>query len=155
MFRFWYRFIPDHLSLINRDEADLAYERIRTQIQAFMGAVFEDMCKQYLWRQNIAGRTPVPFTEAGRWWGSDPGRREACEIDIVADDRRDAIFAECKWTNEPVGPDLLTRLLEKSALFRQYGNKYYYLFAKNGFTDALAAEAERRRDVRLVGFGDF
>jgi hypothetical protein len=49
----------------------------------------------------------------------------------------------------------LTRLLEKSALFRQYGNKYYCLFAKNGFTEALAAEAERRRDVRLVGFGDF
>ncbi|MDR3295124.1 MAG: hypothetical protein LBT26_04740 [Clostridiales Family XIII bacterium] len=41
------------------------------------------------------------------------------EIGIIADNKEDAIFAECKWTNEAV----LETLVERSGLFR-YGRKY-------------------------------
>jgi AAA+ ATPase superfamily predicted ATPase len=154
MFQFWYRFIPDYTSLISRGEADLAYEQIQTQIPAFMGAVFEDMCKQYLWRQNIAKQTPILFTDAGRWWGNNSKKRGECEIDIIADNKKDAIFAECKWTHEPVGLDVLETLMERSELFH-YEKKYYYLFAKTGFTDAVTSEAARLGSVTLVRFEDF
>jgi AAA+ ATPase superfamily predicted ATPase len=154
MFRFWYRFIPDYMSLIGRGEPDTAYEQIEPQIPAFMGAVFEEMCKQQLWRRNIAKQTPILFTDAGRWWGNNPKKCEECEIDIIADNKDDAIFAECKWTNEAVGSDVLETLAERSELFR-YKRKYYCLFAKTGFTAAVVSEARRRGNVTLVRFDEF
>jgi AAA+ ATPase superfamily predicted ATPase len=151
MFRFWYRFIPDAMPLIQRGEAELAYRRIEPQIPAFMGAVFEDICIQHLWRRNIEGKTPVAFIDAGRWWGNNPKKREECEIDIMADNKEDAIFAECKWTNEDVGLSVLDTLVERSELF-SYGRKYYYLFSKSGFSPGLLSQAARMENVSLVSF---
>ena len=153
MFRFWYRFVPYYMPLINRGEAELAYERIKTQIPAFMGAVFEEICIQYLWKQNIAKQTPILFNDAGRWWGNNPTKREECEIDIIADNKEDAIFAECKWTNETVGLDVLETLVERSELFK-YAQKYYYLFAKTGFTEAVKTRSTQMGNVRLEHFGE-
>ena len=112
------------------------------------------MCKQYLWRRNIAKKTPVPFTDAGRWWGGNPKKRMECEIDIIAGNEEDAIFAECKWTNEPVGLDVLETLVEKSELFH-YGNKYYFLFAKTGYTEPLITKASLMDNLTLVRFDEF
>jgi AAA+ ATPase superfamily predicted ATPase len=151
MFRFWYRFVPDHMALIQRGGAAPAWERIRPQIPAFMGAVFEEICLQYLWRQNLAGQTPILFTDAGRWWGTHPQKRAACEIDIVADNREEALFAECKWTREAVGASVLETLRERSTLFH-HRRKHYYLFAKTGFTADVQTEARRSGDVTLVRF---
>ena len=153
MFRFWYRFIPDAMPLIYRNDAEHSYRRIELMIPAFMGPVFEDICKQYLWKQNMAGNTPVSFTDAGRWWGNDPKKREECEIDIIADDKEDAIFAECKWTNDTVGVGVLERLIEKSELFYSR-SKHYYLFAKTGFTDEAKSKAAEMKNAFLICFED-
>ena len=154
MFRFWYRFIPDYISLIQRREAELVFNQIKNQIPAYMGAVFESMCQQYLWRRNIDRQMPIPFTDAGRWWGNHPQKRAECEIDIIADNRTDAIFAECKWTNELVDIIVLKTLIERSELF-QYSNKFYYIFARTGFTKKLMSEASRLNNVTLVPFDNF
>jgi AAA+ ATPase superfamily predicted ATPase len=151
MFRFWYRFIPDNISLIQHGETDLAFEQIQPLLPAFMGDVFEDICLQYLWELNIAKKTPILFTDAGRWWGNNHQKREECEIDIIAANKDDAIFAECKWTNEPVRLDILEKLLERSELFN-YKKKFYYIFAKTGFTSAVRAEALKLGNVTLVEF---
>jgi AAA+ ATPase superfamily predicted ATPase len=153
MFRFWYRFIPDCVSLITRGEANLAYDLIQPQLPAFMGMVFEEICKQYLWQQNISRKTPILFTDAGRWWGSDPRKRTECEIDIIADNKEDAIFAECKWTNEPVKIDVLETLVERSELF-QYNRKHFYLFSKAGFSQSCSLKAKEMGNVTLVSFED-
>ena len=153
MFRFWYRFIPDVLSLIQRNDAEMSYQRIEPQIPAFMGPVFEDICRQYLWRQNSAGQTPISFIDAGRWWGNNPKKREECEIDIIADNKEDAIFAECKWTNELVGSGVLDRLIQNSELFRSRC-KYYYLFAKTDFSAELQSRAAQRKNVFLIRFNE-
>ena len=154
MFRFWYRFIPDYMALIQRGEAGLAYDAIRPQISAYMGGVFEDICKQYLWRQNIANRAPILFTDAGRWWGNNPKKKTECEVDIIAANKDDAIFAECKWTNERVGIEIIDTLIERSDLFN-YREKHYYLFAKTGFTDSAKARADSAKNITLVRYEDF
>ena len=53
-------------------EVDRVYSRIENQLPAYMGFVFEDMCKQYLWQENLKGNLPIDFTDMGRWWGNDP-----------------------------------------------------------------------------------
>jgi len=151
MFRFWYRFVPNNIAFIQRGEPDLAYEQIASQISAYMGSVFEEICKQHLWLQNIAKQTPFMFTDAGRWWGNNKKKKTECEIDIIADNKDDAIFAECKWTNERVGVDILNMLIERSELFH-YTNKYYYLFAKTGFTEGVKTKAESQKNITLIDY---
>ena len=51
MFRFWYRFVPPNISLIARGATELAYHRIAPEQSAYMGGIFEEICKQYLWKQ--------------------------------------------------------------------------------------------------------
>lgn len=65
LFRFWYRFIPENMSLIERDLADVVYRRIEPYFNEYMGAVFEEISKQYLWKQLKEGKTNVLFYDLG------------------------------------------------------------------------------------------
>jgi AAA+ ATPase superfamily predicted ATPase len=151
MFRFWYRFVPGNAALIHSGMADRLWQRVEPQIPSFMGGVFEDICKQWLWRENIAGRLPVPFTGMGRWWGNDPIGKQEAEIDILAvSDEDSALLAECKWTNEKADAGVLEALLRRSELFR-YRKKCLYLFSKSGFTSGCEEKA-RQTGATLVRF---
>ncbi|MBE6552393.1 MAG: ATP-binding protein [Ruminococcaceae bacterium] len=154
LFRFWYRFIPDNLSLIQNDMADVVYNDISAGMSTYMGAVFEDICKQYLWEMNRRGEAAVRFTSLGRWWGNDPKKKTQTEIDIIGEaDKNTALFGECKWTNEKVDRGVLELLVERSLLF-PYGNVYYYMFSKSGFTKSCADAAEKMGNVALVSYND-
>lgn len=154
MFRFWYRFVPENHSIIGRGAADLAYRRIEPHLSDYMGKVFEEICKQYLWRLLLAGKSPVEFRELGRWRGTNPATRKQAEIDIMGEQDKDtALFGECKWTNEKVDVGVLETLAERSQMFR-YGGIWLYLFAKNGFTKGCADAAEKMGNVRLVSYRD-
>ena len=75
MFRFWYRFVPENNSIIARGAVELAYRRIEPHLSDYMGHIFEDICSQYLWALLLKGKSPVDFSELGRWWGTDPRTR--------------------------------------------------------------------------------
>ena len=62
MFHFWYRFVPENTSIISRGAVDLAYSRIAPELSSYMGSVFEDICKQYLWKLLLDGNSPVERT---------------------------------------------------------------------------------------------
>ena len=152
MFRFWYRFVPENNSIIARGADDLAYKRIEPYLSEYMGRVFEDICKQYLWKQLLAGKCPVEFSSLGRWWGNDPKTKSQTEIDIMGEaDKNTALFGECKWTNEKVDVGVLDLLVERSKLFH-YKNVHYYLFAKSGFTKGCTDKAAEMGNVTLVEY---
>jgi hypothetical protein len=153
MFRFWYRFIPDNMALISRGEANIAFGQFSSQISAYMGSVFEEICKQYLWRLNTTKQLPFLFTDAGRWWGANRIKKSECEVDIIAANKDEAIFAECKWTNECIGADVIDTLLERSDLFT-FSKKYIYLFAKTGFTDGAKERADAADNIMLICYQD-
>ena len=154
LFRFWYRFVPENNSIIARGAADLAYKRIEPFLPDYMGKVFEEICKQYLWKLLLAGRCPVQFSSLGRWWGNDPTEKCQVEIDILAQqDKTTALFGECKWTKEKIGPDVLDTLVKRSGLF-PYRKKYFYLFARSGFTKGCIDKAKAMGNVTLIRYGD-
>lgn len=154
MFHFWYRFVLDNSSLIERGAADLVYKRIEPQLPGYMGRVFEEICKQYLWRQLLTGNSPIEFTSLGRWWGNDPIQKSQVEIDIMGEqDSESALFAECKWRNEKIDLDVLETLIGRSELFR-YKKVHYYLFSKSGFTKGCMEKAEKIGTVTLVSYED-
>ena len=152
MFRFWYRFIPENIAAINRRLTETVYKKI--DITAFMGVVFEEICKQYLWELNRQSIATIPFMDLGRWWGNDPKKKQESEIDIMGiGDGNQAIFCECKWTNEKVDVSILDNLVCKSTLFNKT-KVHYYVFAKTGFTKGCQARAEELGNVSLVQFED-
>ncbi|MBQ8803092.1 MAG: ATP-binding protein [Tyzzerella sp.] len=154
MFRFWYRFVPENTSIISRGATELAYSRIKPNLSDYMGAVFEEICKQYLWSLLLAGKCAIDFTDIGRWWGTNSRTRQQVEIDIMGTaDKNTALFGECKWTNEKVDLGVLEGLVERSQLFH-YKNKHYYLFAKNGFTKGCLDKADEMGNVTLVNYED-
>ena len=152
MFRFWYRFVPENVSIISRGAVELAYSRIAPHLSAYMGSVFEEICKQYLWELLLSGKCVVDFTDIGRWWGTNPKTKQQVEIDILGTvDKNTALFGECKWTNEKVDLGVLEDLVEKSSLFH-HPNKFYYLFAKSGFTKGCMDRANELGNVVLVSY---
>lgn len=154
MFRFWYRFVSDNTSLISRGLDELAYSQIEPFLSEYMGAVFEEIAKQYLWLELSKGLCPVHFTDMGRWWGTNPKTKQQEEIDIMAvQDSNSALFAECKWTNEKVDVGVLEKLIERSSMF-SYKNKTFYIFAKTGFTKSCLSKAEKLSNVSLIEYSD-
>ena len=154
MFRFWYRFVPENTSIISRGATDLAYSRIAPHLSEYMGAVFEEICKQYLWEQLLKGDSEINFTDLGRWWGTNPKTRKQTKIDIMGTaDKNTALFGECKWTNSKVDLGVLEKLIERGELF-DFAIKHYYIFAKSDFTKSCADKAEELGNVTLVKYAD-
>ena len=154
MFRFWYRFVPNNNSVIMRGAADIVYRRIEPQLSEYMGTVFEEICKQYLWKLLLDGNSPVEFSELGRWWGNDPIEKKQTEIDIMGEqDKQTALFGECKWTNEKVDLGVLETLIKRSKLF-SYINVHLFLFSKSGFTKGCIDKANELGNVSLVTYAD-
>jgi len=151
MFRFWYRFVPGNVSQIAAGAGARVYQSVEPQIPAFMGPVFEDICKQYLWRENLADRLPFYFHNCGRWWGANPKTKSEEEIDLIAFNDTQAIFCECKWSDAPIDASVLHRLMKKAEMFH-YTTKHYYLFSKTGFSDDCMKVAGDI--VRLVTFAE-
>lgn len=154
LFRFWYRFIPANNVNIESGKADYIYTyRILPALPDYMGHIFEDMCIQYLKRQNSDDVLPFIFDSIGRWWGSNPVEKRQEEIDILAVSEERALFCECKWKNL-IGIDVLNSLISKSTIFPVYKEKYYCLFAKGDFTDELKQSASTNKNIILFTLND-
>ena len=153
MFRFWYRFVPQYAGLIQNGLGNLAYDRFSERINGHMGAVFEEICRQYLYAAAQKGTLPLLPINIGRWWGTDSRTRTQEEIDLIAEEGSQsvALFAECKWRNELTGADVLETLVYRSELFR-YREKHYAVFAKSEFTGGCIDKASMIPNTQLITF---
>jgi AAA+ ATPase superfamily predicted ATPase len=151
MFRFWYRFIPGNMSLIQGGTPDRIWRGVSRDMPGYLSKVFEDICRQWFVQRNQDGRLPVKFVEIGRWWGVDPVWKVDSVMPIVAyADDDNAIFADCVWSEDPAQVGALNSLEERSRLFR-YSNRHLYLFSRSGFSPECT-ETAKRFGANLVMF---
>ncbi len=154
-FLFWYHFVFANKSYYELLGDDDAAQQIYENLSEYMGHVFEKICTQYLVRLAKQRRLPfVPHT-MGRWWGGNPKTRKEDDIDILAFDthRQSAIFCECKYRNKLFGMDEYKDFFNATAIFTRPVNRFYYLFSKSGFTEAVKTQAQKD-GVKLVGTDD-
>lgn len=146
-FRFWFRFVHPHRTLLERGGSQIALDTlIAPQIDLFTGPVFEEVCRQYLWRAGLSGRLPFTPLRIGGWWQANE------EIDTVAFGQDMALLVECKWTSRPVGLDILRDLERKATMVNaELGDRRQLLglCARSGFTAQVEEEAANRDDVLL------
>ncbi len=131
---FYYRYIFRFLSQRNVLDEDIFYNRyidedFETQ---YVPRVFENICKQYLIRQNRAGKIEPPFDKIGKYYYDDPKTRTNGEFDTVTADPRGYIFYESKFRKEPLS---LTMIHEEIKQVQATGlNCYQYgFFSRSGF----------------------
>ena len=152
MYLFWYRFVRPYSSSIMCGVGRQVYETIVIpQMNDFMGTVFENICKQYLFLPEVYEKLAFTIGEIGRWWGNNALAKRQEEIDLMAVSGGKALFGECKWRNEKVGRQVIDTLLERGEMF-QYPEKYYYIFSKSGFQAAALDYAAQNGRVHLITF---
>lgn len=159
-FRFWYRFVPENLSIIAANKMDLIYDKaVGSYLSEYMGLVFEDMCKQYLLRN--MDTLPFVFNKIGKWWGNDAILKKEIELDIVAIGSKESnvagnnyLIGSCKYTNNKIDVDELNLIKSYGKSFiNENDNCYYYIFSKSGFTNELF-ELEKEEKVKLISLKD-
>ena len=153
MYRFWYKFVPYIVTLIENDYEKTYEMKVKSFIPDYMGRIFESICRQYLLRLNVNDKLPFLFDKIGRWWGGNPITKKETEIDIVAASKECLIVGECKWQNEITGQKVYKDLKEKAAMFS--GKEiHYFLFSKSGFSEALINDALKDDMLTLVAIND-
>ena len=115
--KFWFRFIYPNLSSIEAGIFDI--NSIKSDYNAYLGFIFEDISKQFLIKE-----APFQFNKIGKWWHKDK------EIDIVCLDeqKKEALFIECKWSDltEKEALKILEEVKEKLKFVEQERNKEYF-----------------------------
>ena len=150
MFRFWYRFVFPNISAVTAGLGERVYEHVvAPELNAYMGLIFEDICKQWLFEQAKENVLPFFAGEFGRYWGTNPRTKTQEEIDIMAARKGNALFAECKWQNAPVGLEAYYGLKRKSEMF-SYVEPHFFVFSKSGFDSKLQELSKHDRLLKLV-----
>lgn len=153
MFRFWYRFVLPNTSGIVWGRGQQIYDLlVKPQLCDYMGQVFEEICKQYLYQPQIFDKAPFFYQKLGRWWGSNPRLKRQEEIDILAFDNTHVLIGECKWNTTPAAASVLETMYERGTLFNQ-PEKHYCLFSKNGISDEARRLAENP-GFQVITFAD-
>ncbi len=155
LFRFWFRFVSPHTSSIERGMPNRAWRAIDNALSEYMGPIFEDICAQWLWRQEATSALPAEFDDLGRWWGNDPQLREEAEIDLVGIAGSHIVLTgECKWRNENFPLTALETLAHRTNIIGSTDTAQLYAFSKTGFTEACRQSADIRPNVHLVTFAE-
>jgi len=143
LFRFWFRFVYGHGDRYDRVGAD-AYERlVEPHLPDFASSTFEELCR----RATRELYDDYTFDRIGSWWYQER------EVDVVGlTTQSTLVVSECKFTNSPVGYDVLQRLEDDAAEIRwpPRDETEYCLFARSGFRQSLQEAATDRNDLRLV-----
>lgn len=155
-FGFWFRFVFPAVGLIEQELIEPVLQKLEEELSEYLGPVFERVCREYLWRENGAGRLPFVAGEIGSWWGNNSAERREEEIDIVAtafDSKDIGLIGECRWRNQPMDASYIQAALRKGTLLA-FHETHAIFFSKTGFTPEARKMAALRSNVRLVSFAD-
>jgi AAA+ ATPase superfamily predicted ATPase len=140
-FQFWFKFIFPNRARLEMGEVQLVWSSISRELPQHLGSVYEQIAREVLMRNS---QLFFPIKAIGRWWD----RNE--EIDAVALGDDSILFAEVKWSKNPVGVDVYEALrakAEKVALGVKARRERFCLFSRSGFTKAMLDRAERENVI--------
>lgn len=102
--QFYYRFIFKFSSQMKIMDPGVFYDKyIAADLDAaYVPRRFEDICRQYLIRQNKAGNIDPVIEKMGKYYYDDPINHTNGEFDIVTEDERGYAFYEVKFKKDPV-----------------------------------------------------
>ena len=153
-YRFWYKYVFLHKTGIETGAGEeIADSLVFPELSAFVGKpVFEDVCKQYLIRQNNKRALPFLCTDFGIWWGNDNREKAVTDIDAVADNKAEKkiLLCECKWKNERTDAGEIKKLMAKAYLMPGYDEYYFMFFSKSAYSSEAKQLERENGNLKLV-----
>lgn len=133
--RFYYRYVSRYLSQMQVMDEDVFFDRYvaRDFEESFVPHAFEEVCRQYLVRQNRIGALPETFDLIGSYAYDDPNTRTSGEFDVVTQDSEGYVFYECKFRRSPIDQRMVDEEIAQVAATRMRCHAYGF-FSRAGFS---------------------
>lgn len=133
---FYYKYIFTNQSIINvMNKSDFFDSFIKEDLYSmFVPKQFENICKEYLIKENIAGKLNTPFYKIGTYYYDDPKNKTNGEFDVVTLDSNGYIFYECKYKDKAINNQTIYKEIQqvKSTGLNCYK---YGFFSKSGYVE--------------------
>lgn len=144
--KFYYRYVFRYLSQRSVLDPEVYYDRyvnddFETQ---FVPRAFEEVCRQYLVRQNRMGNSEPPFDLIGTYSYDDPVTRTNGEFDVVTKDPLGYSFYEAKYRTTPITQRMIEDEIEQVQRTGLTCHRYGF-FSRSGF------EAQADERTALIG----
>ncbi len=144
--KFYYRYVFRYLSQRSVLDPEVYYDRyvnddFETQ---FVPRAFEEVCRQYLVRQNRMGNSEPPFDLIGTYSYDDPVTRTNGEFDVVTKDPLGYSFYEAKFRTTPITQRMIEDEIEQVQRTGFTCHRYGF-FSRSGF------EAQADERTALIG----
>ena len=152
-FRFWYKYVFANSTTLSLLGASKYTDLIYNDILQVLGLAFEEVCLQYL--TILARNNKLPFIPngLGKWWGNNSQKKKQDDIDIMGINGDKGIFCECKFKNEKFDLSAFNDLISASEIFTNVKEKYYYVFVKSEYTQAVI-DKSKEYNVKLLTIDD-
>lgn len=131
---FWYAFVYPNFSALESGDPQAVFDNvISPELDKYTARIFDDICRQYLIRENEKGNLPFTFSRIGQW------RDFSSDLDVMAtDDKKDFILiGDCQYNNAPVSVERLYYLCDRVEQFKTKSTVFYCLFTKREFSDEI------------------
>lgn len=143
---FYYRYIFRYLSQMKIMDPNVFYDKYISKDfeEQYVPRKFEEICRQYLIRQNKAGNIDPVIEKIGKYYYDDPKNKTNGEFDVVTLDEKGYVFYEVKFRKNPVSKSMIDEEIEQVKLTGLNCYKYVF-FARSGFSQ------EETDAVKLIG----
>lgn len=143
-FSYWFRFVGPNMGAVEQNAGASVAHRLAfgEAFTTYAGQQFETICAQWLARANVANALPFLATSFGKWWGTNPAKREQTDIDVIAADApsKTILLGECKWRNKLNETETIEALRDRVGLVRGFATTYLAIFTKNPIGEATRAK---------------
>ena len=142
---FYYRYIFRYSSQLRIMDSEIFYKKyIEKDFEAnYVPHIFEDICKQYLIRKNVAGQIEPVIEEIGKYYYDNPSQHTNGEFDVVTKDENGYVFYEVKFKKKQITDEVIEKEIQQVNATGMKCYKYVF-FSRSGFN------SKEREDVQLI-----
>lgn len=144
---FYFKYIFRYSSQLKIMDPDVFYEKyINRDFEDFyVPHRFEEICRQYLVRQNRLGNIEPVIEKIGKYYYDDPKTRTNGEFDVVTQDEKGYVFYEVKFREKKISKEMIEEEIRQVNDTGLDCYKYVF-FSRAGFS---AKETDEIKHIEL------
>ena len=133
---FYYRYIFKYLSQMKIMDSSVFFSKYieKDFEENYVPHQFEEICKQYLIRENKAGNINPVFEKIGKYYYDNPKEHTNGEFDIVTEDELGVAFYEVKFRKAPVTKSMVENEIAQVDATGLKCYKYVF-FSRSGYEE--------------------
>ena len=133
---FYYRYIFKYSSQLKIMDSETFYDKyiVNDFEETYVPHRFEEICKQYLIRQNKLGNINPVIEKIGKYYYDDPKNHTNGEFDVVTLDEKGYVFYEVKFRKKKTSREVIEEEIRQVKETGLDCYKYVF-FSRGGFTE--------------------